>query len=683
MSGWSHLWSYLVLLLLVAVQGELAILAGAGAAASGVLDPRAVLLVATLGNTLADVAWYLLGYHSRPQRILNRLPRLGITEEQWVRLQGFIRRDAVRLLVVAKATNWMTIPVLVAMGAARAPWRRWFPVVVLSNAAIAAALVLVGYYTTASLLQVRQGMGYVALGAGVLLALFGVFYGRRWLQQLNPLARPTAETQPASGPSPLRVLVCSTAYHPHLNGQAVFVTKLCEGLAACGHQVLVLTAHEPGLARREIVQGVEVARVPALHLHKVHQDLHVPVRASSVVQQVFERFRPQIVHVHDPSPLSEAAMRQARRLHIPVLATHHVGPAVTSPYLRTKNPLLNEVAAKAVWRVLIRHLTRADQVVVPSAYSASMLAAHGLQKPIRVIPCGVQLDRFYPDPALDRQAVRLAYGLDVDKTLFLYVGRIDIEKRLDLVVRALALAADDAVQLAIAGSGTEEASLRRLAEQLGVSHQVRFLGQVPHDALPALLNAADVFVMPGDSESFSMATLEAMACGKPILAVAAGAVPQLVSHGVNGYLYEPHQPESAAHAMRCLAGDPQLRGEMGRASAERARQYSQTRTVHAYRELYHAWSSRYLPSASPAGKERGHLRRRSWLLPLVVSAVLGLLLAAGLILFSELAQVYSHQQLAALAPALGQIFGQWLHAASPSAPWSLDTFHRLLTIEAA
>lgn len=434
----------------------------------------------------------------------------------------------------------------------------------------------------------------------------------------------------------MRVLICSFTYPPHLNGHAIFTADLAEGLAANGDQVVALVPREANRPHREKLKGVEVLRVPTLHLRWIHPNLNVPLGIPSFVQKVFDQFQPQVVHIQDPSPLSQAVMRRARRLNIPVLATHHSGNALTAPCFRRRHPVLENLADRVAWRLLLAHLKEADLTIVPSPYSASNLKAHGFESPLQVIPCGIHLDNFYPRPSLDRPAVRRHYGLDSEKVLFLYVGRVDAEKSLEVMLQAVALAKNDNVQFAIAGEGKESASLQRLTEQMGLSQQIRFLGWVDHDALPALLNSADVFVMPGDSESFSIATLEAMACGKPILAVRAGALPHLVTHLENGYLYDAHQPASAARGIIMLASDRVLRTRMGNASMERAKSFRQENTVRMYKEAYQTAIHQKVKVASRdnAGNKKRSLAHRSFI-PALRAAILLVVFLISTLLYNE------------------------------------------------
>ena len=163
---------------------------------------------------------------------------------------------------------------------------------------------------------------------------------------------------------------------------------------------------------------------------------------------------------------------------------------------------------------------------------------------------------------------------------------MDAEKRLDVLLRALSELGREDVQLAIAGQGEALGELKRLASQLGQTDRVHFLGFVADEELPALLNSVDLFAMPSEAELLSIATLEAMAAGRPVLAARAQALPELVEPGRNGYLFRPGDPGDAARFMAELVDHPQRWAAMGQASQERAWQHSLENTVTRYEGLY-------------------------------------------------------------------------------------------------
>ena len=383
----------------------------------------------------------------------------------------------------------------------------------------------------------------------------------------------------------MRILLCSVSYPPFLDGRSIFTAKLAEGMAARGHQVVVLTPSKLGFPHQEWRLGVQLIRTPGLHVHLFNKEIWLPLTIYRFMRHTFQQIRPDIVHIQDPSPLGQVVIHEAQRRGIPILITHHPGSEITAPYLHDVNPYLKRLTEKAVWKYFIAHLNNADQVAVPSRYSAELVKEHGVQVPVQTIHCGVQLEVFRPRK--DHEcSVRKNYGLDPEKTLFLYVGRVDVEKNLEVMLHAMEKVQRTDVQFAIAGRGFREAALRKLAAELKLGGKVRFLGAVEHAALPNLLNCADVFVMPGSAESFSIATLEAMACAKPILAARGGALPELVSHGWNGYLFQPTAPDDAARWIEAMADSGELRAQMSANSYHKAQNYSINHVLQNYEDAY-------------------------------------------------------------------------------------------------
>ena len=211
----------------------------------------------------------------------------------------------------------------------------------------------------------------------------------------------------------MRILYCSITYPPDVNGQAIFTQNLTQGMAACGHDVMVLTPSASNGQEIEPNPGIKVVRVRSVRLTRIHQDLSVSFFSRSLIRTIFDQFLPELIHIQDPSPLSQAVIREAHRRGIPVLITHHPGPEITSPYIRPENLLLKRILHWVGWKLLLTHLNQGDLVVVPSRYSAQMLAHHGVRADIRIVGCGVQLENFQPNPDLDCRAIRQQYGLSL------------------------------------------------------------------------------------------------------------------------------------------------------------------------------------------------------------------------------------------------------------------------------
>jgi glycosyltransferase involved in cell wall biosynthesis len=348
-------------------------------------------------------------------------------------------------------------------------------------------------------------------------------------------------------------------------GQNVHVAALAESLARQGHQVVVYTRRESthAPARARLCDGVTVELLragPAKALPKDNLLPHMPEFGDRLAARL-RADRPDVVHAH--FWMSGIAARIATaETEIPVVQTFHAlgivkrryqGADDTSPESRID--LETELARTA------------DRIIATSTDEAFELARLGVDhKRLSVVPCGVDIARFSPTGSRGRRggSVRL-----------LSLGRLVPRKGVDDVLRALALVED--AELLVAGGppaarlakDPEALRLREIAAEEGVAERVTFLGQVGRAQAPALICSADVVVCAPWYEPFGLVPLEAMACGKPVVAAAVGGLVDTVVDGVTGRLVPPREPRALADALAALASDPRARREYGAAGRRR------------------------------------------------------------------------------------------------------------------
>jgi 1,2-diacylglycerol 3-alpha-glucosyltransferase len=383
----------------------------------------------------------------------------------------------------------------------------------------------------------------------------------------------------------MRILISGTTYYPRLDGQAIFTVNLAEGLAKRAHQVTAMFPSFEGRAVSKLRNGVQMEGVRSIKLTSIHPDLAVPIPSSREIRAIFDASQPDIVHIQDHYPLSRWTMREAEKRGIPVIGTNHFMPenvAQYIPVLSKIKPLYNWI----LWTWMLDAYNRMGLVVAQSQASADLIRARGLHRPVFRVSCGIDLGRFRLDSSIDRLACRQRFGLDPRRTIFLFVGRVDKDKRIDVLLHAMSHLKRDDIQLVIAGRGGASEYYEALARSLNLGRRVHFTGFVPNEDLHVLLNSIDIVTMPSDAELLSIASLEAMACGRPMLLADAVALPELVTPGVNGYLFKRGDPEDAAHYMQLMADQPERWMEMGKASHERAQIHSLENTVQRYEELY-------------------------------------------------------------------------------------------------
>ena len=358
--------------------------------------------------------------------------------------------------------------------------------------------------------------------------------------------------------------------------------RLADGLVATGHEVMALAPSEKGLANRYNVNGVVVQTVPALH---IGYNLNITAFSDSVVEAALDEFKPDIVHIQDHLFLSRTVLRLARQRGMRVVGTNHFLPNNWSNNLYIPRSVQG-VVHKAMWHNMLEVFNQLDAATTPTETAVAILRKQDIRIPVKAISCGVNQDEFYPRPDLDPTLMRRRYRLALDRTMFLYVGRVDREKGLDDIVDAAEMLIDEPIQFAIAGKGMYRDILMEQVNNRGLSHVVAFPGYVPGEDLPLLMNSIDAFIMPSAQELQSIATLEAMSCAKPVLAANARALPELVEHGVNGYLFKPFNAASIAGTVQLFLSKRQRWAEMGLAGLDKARPHHLSNTVQRYVEWY-------------------------------------------------------------------------------------------------
>jgi glycosyltransferase involved in cell wall biosynthesis len=387
-----------------------------------------------------------------------------------------------------------------------------------------------------------------ALAAVVALA------GVRVLAGAVPQAHPKLEEKTVpEHPTGLRVLIGADTFPPNINGAAFFAERLARGLAGRGHDVHVVCPSDDGPARREQRDGYTIHRVRsrAIPFHGGYR-FCTPGGVRTAIGAIVDRVRPDVVHVQAHFGVGRALLEAAVEGAVPGMATNHFMPDNLLGYTPFPRRVKDAIARWA-WKDLVRVYRNARIITTPTPRAAEVLAGIGLGRPAQVVSCGIDLAH-YAAPARPS-----------DRPMsVLFVGRLDAEKNVDQLLRALAPLPH--VRADLVGDGTRRQELTALAAELGVADRVTFHGFVPDAELVHRYAEADVFCMPGTAELQSLATMEAMAAGLPVIAADALALPHLVHHGENGYLFEPGAITTISRWIAELAADPDQRARMSEES---------------------------------------------------------------------------------------------------------------------
>jgi glycosyltransferase involved in cell wall biosynthesis len=400
----------------------------------------------------------------------------------------------------------------------------------------------------------------------------------------------------------MRILIVTNTYPPaDISGVGTLVFELARQLDATGHTVRVLVRRAAGEDRlAETVPGAK---------------LLFPLRAAIRFVALVRRGRFDVVHLHESDGVLVAlAVRLARALGRPaggarVVATLQVSyrrERLAVRRLRVNGRTVARPTAaewlfawlRAPLLALAGRLTAqlADAVVAPSRVTAGELESDYRCRVTAVIANGIAPLELPPRPAGEA-------GVEV-----LYAGRLRTRKAVAVLVEAFSRVRERApsARLRLAGDGEQRPALEEQVRRLGLADAVHFEGTVPHDRMPALYAAADLFCLPSLYEGFPLAILEAMAAGLPVVATRVAGNPEAVEDGVHGRLVEAEDAAALAVALLELIEDTESRRRMGRQARRRVEEeFSIERIGAAYRALWEESAGPAAGSTSTSASQVG------------------------------------------------------------------------------
>jgi len=220
------------------------------------------------------------------------------------------------------------------------------------------------------------------------------------------------------------------------------------------------------------------------------------------------------------------------------------------------------------------------------------MLADGITAPARAIANPVDMKIFNDQEKIDQAAVRKKYNLS--KPLVVYAGRLAFEKNIDVIIKAIKIIKKDfpSINLALAGHGQAEASLKSLVKELGLMESVKFLGTLDHYDLARLYRSADVFAIASTSEVQSMTIIQAMACGLPAIGVNYNSIPELIRPD-SGLLFEPGNSEDLAKQIIKISADTDLRQKLSRGALSFAPKFSAANIAREWVKLYEEVIEKY------------------------------------------------------------------------------------------
>ncbi len=382
----------------------------------------------------------------------------------------------------------------------------------------------------------------------------------------------------------MKILIAADLYFPVINGVASFSRNLAKGLADRGHEVLVIAPSQTGRRYKEVDGNYVVTRTISVPM-PLYQNIKVSLTPMREVKKIIDEFDPDVIHIQMLMWIGQACMKYGNKTGIPIVSTNHAMPEnlmdnlkLLAPLARPINYMLRDYGR--------RFHSKADFVTMPTQSAIDMFRiAEKMTVPMKPVSNGIDLSRFTAAKAPD--SIYKKYKLPITIPIVTYVGRTDAEKHLWALVKAFAhvLHATKA-HLLIVGDGSDADNLKSLVRTLHITDSVTFAGRVPEEDLVPLHQVGTIFAMPSPMELQSIATLEAMASGKPVVAIDAGALKELCQDQVNGILCEQDNDEQIGDAIVKILRDSTLQKQFSDASLRIAREHDLDFTLDQFLAIY-------------------------------------------------------------------------------------------------
>ena len=374
-----------------------------------------------------------------------------------------------------------------------------------------------------------------------------------------------------------RVAVVTETYPPEVNGVALTLARLVEGLRGDNHDVQLIRPRQSGTDQASqqasqpgfhevLMRGLPIPRYP---------ELRMGLPSKGALIKLWQLRRPDVVHIATEGPLGWSALRAALYLKLPISTDYRTNFQSYSSHYGVG------FLHKPIMGYLRKFHNRAHCTMVPTKALHAALAAAGFHK-LKVVSRGVDTAAF--DPVHRQQTLRTQWGLGADDIAVLSVGRLAPEKNLQLLVQAYQgiKQREPRARLVLVGHGPLRQALQAQCPD------AIFTGQLRGSLLAEHYASADLFLMPSMTETFGNVTTEAMASGLPVVAFNDAAAAEWLVDEANGRVVALGDAEGFVSAAVALAAQPALRARFGQAARQTALQLDWSRIVQQFEDVLQA-----------------------------------------------------------------------------------------------
>lgn len=378
----------------------------------------------------------------------------------------------------------------------------------------------------------------------------------------------------------MRVGIFTETFTPDINGVVTSVVSLKKALEMHGHEVYIVTNHA-NIIKTVYDEENRILRLPGLKLEFLYgYKISSPIQLQATKQ--IKDWDLDIIHIQQEFGIGMYGRFLATNWQIPLLNTYHTTYEDYTHYINFLNSEIVEKVSKKVVEKYSKSFTKRSNIIItPSEKTKVMLEGYGIHKVIKVIPTGLDLERFNVDSTSEQEKLEIIHKYNLEnEVIFTYVGRIAQEKSIDEVIKAFIYIKEKQLKakLLIVGGGPDLKDLQKLTTKLQLDDYVFFEGQVDSSEVPKYYHTADAFISASTTETQGLTYIEALASGLAVFAKKDDVLDKIVIENETGFFFD--SSEQLAEKIEYFINDPKTKDKI----YENAIQMSQNYSLDTYYE---------------------------------------------------------------------------------------------------
>lgn len=338
----------------------------------------------------------------------------------------------------------------------------------------------------------------------------------------------------------MRIGILTDSYKPYVSGVSTSIYTLAEGLISAGHEVFIITPKYKGYKEYDknytyitrIKGGVTLPKKGTRFLK------YVPFVGRHIKK--IKDLDLDVIHFHSELTMGKLAIKSRKKLGIPLVYTVHT---MYEEYMHFVSKFLakhfHKTMMRIVKKVMKKHITNSDVTIVPSKKIYDLMNSYGIEEEYKIVPTGINLDVFKEESYQKDDVIHLKdkLGFKQDDFICLFVGRISLEKNIDMLIDGFKEIDNDKIKFLIIGGGPHLKDLQERVKKEKLQSNIAFTGIVPWEEVGLYYQLGDIFLNASTSETQGLTYIEALAAGLPLVVKYDKVLENVVTDGYNGFFF--------------------------------------------------------------------------------------------------------------------------------------------------